>query len=57
MIQEVKRTVSSGYVALVVLAVAQLGLGYMVFTAVRDQSVTGIIAYVLASIIMLICWA
>ena len=57
MIQEIKRTVSSGYVALVVLAVAQLGFGYMVFTAIRDQSVTGVIAYVLASIIVLICWA
>jgi regulator of protease activity HflC (stomatin/prohibitin superfamily) len=57
MIQEIKRTVASGYVALVVLAVAQLGFGYMVYTAIRDQSVAGIVAYVLVSIVVLICWA
>ena len=57
MIQEVKRTVASGYLALVVLTVAQLGLGYMVFTAIRDQSLIGIILYLLDSIIVLICWA
>ena len=37
MIQEVKRSVSSGYVALVVLAVAQLGFGYLVYTAIREN--------------------
>ena len=57
MIQEVKRKVSSGYVALVVLTVAQLGFGYLVFTALRDQSIYGIVGYLLISIIVLICWA
>jgi len=57
MVQEIKRTVSSGYVALAVLAVAQLGLGYMVFIALRDQSFVSAVVYVLASIIVLIGWA
>ena len=57
MIREIKRTVASGYLALVVLAVAQIGFGYLVFTAIRDQSIGLLITYVLASIIVLICWA
>ena len=57
MIQEVKRSVSSGYVALVVLAVAQLGFGYLVYTAIRDTSIYELVAYLLVSIIVLICWA
>ena len=57
MIQEIKRKAASGYTALVLLAVAQIGLGYMVFTALRDQSAVEIVIYLLASIIVLICWA
>jgi len=57
MINEKKRDVPSGYLMLVVLLVAQLGLGYLVFLAVRAQSIGGLIAAVLASVIVLICWA
>ena len=57
MIREIKRTVTSGYVALVVLTVAQLGFAYMIYGAVKQMSIGGIVAYVLASIVVLVCWA
>jgi regulator of protease activity HflC (stomatin/prohibitin superfamily) len=57
MIREVKRTVASGYLMLVVLAIAQLGLAYMIYLAGSAQNVAGIITAVLASIVVLICWA
>jgi regulator of protease activity HflC (stomatin/prohibitin superfamily) len=57
MIKEVKRTVTSGYLMLVVLAVAQLGLAYLVYLAGNAQNIPGVIAAALASIIVLICWA
>ena len=57
MIREIKRTKTSGYLALVVLAIAQLGLGYMVFVSLRDQAFGILIAYILLSIIVLVCWA
>jgi hypothetical protein len=57
MIREIKRTVSSGYLMLVVLAVAQLSAGYWVFTQVSAQSVWGTLGAILVSIIVLICWA
>ena len=54
MIREVKRTVQSGYLMLVVLAVAQIGAGYMVFLAIKAQSVGSLVAWILVSIIVLI---
>lgn len=57
MIREIKRTVASGYLMLVVLAVAQLGLAYMIYLAGSAQNVAGVVVAVLASIIVLICWA
>jgi regulator of protease activity HflC (stomatin/prohibitin superfamily) len=57
MIREIKRTVASGYRALVVLTVAQLGFAYLVYGAVKQASISGIVASVLASIIVLVCWA
>ncbi len=57
MIREIKRTVASGYVMLVALAVAQLGLAYTIYLAGNAQNIAGVIAAVLASIIVLICWA
>ncbi|MGB5690924.1 MAG: SPFH domain-containing protein [Woeseiaceae bacterium] len=57
MIREVKRTVASGYLMLLVLAVAQLLSGYWVYTQIAAQSVGGTIASILVSIIVLICWA
>ena len=56
-IREVKRTVASGYLALVLLTVAQLGLAYMVFLAFRDGATGSLVAYSLLSLIVLICWA
>ena len=57
MIREVKRTVASGYLMLVVLAAAQLGLAYMIYLAGSAQNIGGLVAAVLASIVVLICWA
>ena len=57
MIREIKRTVTSGYLMLVVLAAAQLGLAYMIYLAGSAQNISGLIAAVLASIVVLICWA
>lgn len=57
MIQEEVRKVSSGYLMLVVLAVAQVALGYAIFRAAVAISISGIIAASLASVIVAICWA
>ena len=57
MIREVKRTVASGYLALVLLTVAQLGLGYMIFHAFRQGATVSLVVYCLLSLIVLICWA
>ncbi len=57
MIHEVKRSVSSGYVMLAVLAAAQLGFAYLIFVAAKSGSVAGVVGAVLASIVVLICWA
>lgn len=57
MIREVKRTVASGYVMLVVLAVAQLAMAYLIYVAGNAQNIPGVIFSVIASIIVLICWA
>lgn len=57
MIHEQVRKVSSGYLALVLLAVLQLGCAYGVFRAVLAESIQGLVIAVLASIIVLIMWA
>ena len=57
MIKEQARSVPSGYLMLVVLLVAQLGFGYLVFRAIQAQSIPGVIAAVLATIAVAICWA
>ena len=57
MIKEIKRSVSSGYLALVILTVLQLGFGYMVFLAIRDQAIGSLVVWVLLSIVVLVCWA
>ena len=57
MIQENKRQVLSGYLMLLVLAIAQIVAGYFLFYELRVVSVMGIIAAVLVSIIVLILWA
>jgi len=57
MIREQIKSVSSGYLMIVVLLVAQLATGYAIFAALRAMSIPGILVAVVASIIVLICWA
>lgn len=57
MIREQVRKVPSGYLLLVLLAVAQLGLGYAIFLTLKAMSISGLVTAVLASIIVLIMWA
>jgi len=57
MIREEIRKVPSGYLMLVVLLVAQLGFAYAIFRAVVATSIGGLVAAVLASIVVAICWA
>ncbi|MGI9222695.1 MAG: SPFH domain-containing protein [Woeseiaceae bacterium] len=57
MIQENKRTVPSGYLMLVVLAVAQIAFGYSIYTSAVAIFIEGIIISAIASIIVAIFWA
>ncbi len=57
MIREKVRKVSSGYLMLVVLVIAQLATAYGIYRAVLAESVPGIITAVIASIVVLIMWA
>ena len=57
MIREKVRKVSSGYVMLVVLLVAQLATAYWIYRAVLIMSVPQLVAAVLASVVVLIMWA
>ena len=50
MIREQSRTVSSGYLMLVVLTVAPIGSGYAIYRAVLAQSLSGLAAAILASV-------
>jgi len=57
MIREEVRKVSSGYLMLVVLAVGQLGFAYGIFRSAVAISISGVIGFALASIVVAICWA
>lgn len=57
MIQEKPRQVPSGYVMLVVLAVAQFAFGYGIFKSAVAVVVGGIIGFGLATIVTAIFWA
>ena len=57
MIQENKRSVPSGYLMLVVLAVAQFGFGYAIYKSAVAIEIGGIIGAGIASIITAIFWA
>ncbi len=57
MIREQVRKVSSGYLMLVVLLVAQLATAYWIYRAVLAESIPGIVSAVLAAIVVLILWA
>jgi regulator of protease activity HflC (stomatin/prohibitin superfamily) len=56
MSKEIKRKVNSGYLFIVVLAVAQLLTGYGVFNGLRSYSVGMTLFWALLAIITLICW-
>lgn len=56
MIREKKISVSSGYLMILVLLVAQLATAYAIFAALRAISVVGIVAAILASVVVLVCW-
>ena len=57
MIREIKKSAPSGYPAIVVLAVAQIGLAYVFVRAGQAQAFGVLIAAIIASIIVLVCWA
>ncbi len=57
MIKERKRNVASGYLMLVVLAVAQIASGWLIYQAVLAQSIPGLIAAILTAVVVLILWA
>ena len=57
MIREEVRPVSSGYLMIGVLLAAQLATAYGIFVSLRAMSVPGLIVTVLASLVVLICWA
>jgi len=57
MIREEVRKVSSGYLMLVVLAVAQIGFAYAIYRAAVAINFGGIVAAALASLVVAICWA
>ncbi len=57
MIREQVRSVSSGYLMIVVLLVAQLATGYAIFASLRAMSIPSLLVAVLASVTVLVCWA
>ena len=57
MIREIKKSAPSGYPAIVMLAVAQIGLAYVFVRAGQAQAFGILIAAIIASIIVLIGWA
>ena len=57
MIREEVRKVSSGYLMLVILLVAQVGFGYGIFRSAVTINIAGIISFALASIVVAVCWA
>lgn len=57
MIREQVRTVSSGYVMILVLGVAQIGCAYAIFRSAVAINVAGIVGFSLASVVLAVCWA
>ena len=57
MIREEVKKVSSGYLMIVVLAIAQFGFAYGIFRSIVAVSVPGLIVTVLGTIVVAICWA
>ncbi len=56
MIREIKRTVPSGYLMIVVLLAAQLFFAFLIAQALKAQSVPMIIFAIIASLVVVICW-
>ena len=56
MIREKKKTVASGYAMIAILAGAQIIAGYLIFLALRNQTIGGLISAVVLSVAILICW-
>ncbi|MGB5510660.1 MAG: SPFH domain-containing protein [Woeseiaceae bacterium] len=56
MIREQVKPVWSGYPMLVILAAAQIASAYAFFVAIRAMSIVGLVAAVLTSIVVIICW-
>lgn len=56
MIKEIKRKVSSGYLFLVILAVAQIVTGYGLFDGLKSVSITLILFWAVLFIITFVCW-
>ncbi|HEX5789120.1 MAG TPA: SPFH domain-containing protein [Woeseiaceae bacterium] len=56
MFQEYSRKAVSGYLMIVVLAIAQIAAGYAVFAAVRSASIPGVVGGVLAFVVVAILW-
>ncbi len=57
MIREKLKKVPSGYLMLAILAVAQIGFAYAIFRAVLAMSIGGVVAAILLSVIVAVCWA
>lgn len=57
MIREIDRKVSSGYVMLGVLLVAQLAAGYWVYLGIRSMAPAMILSAVLVFLLVLVLWA
>jgi len=57
MIKEIKKKCASGYLALVVLPVLFIANGYLFFKAVQAFNISLMIVYVLAGLVLLICFA
>jgi hypothetical protein len=55
--REIKRSVSSGYRMIVVLAVAQFGLVYVFYRSLEAQLFLATVLVVIASVVVLVCWA
>lgn len=57
MIKEIQKKCASGYLALVVLPVLFIANGYMLFKALQAFNISLVILFVLAGLVLLICFA
>ncbi|MEQ8206002.1 MAG: hypothetical protein RIA65_07495, partial [Woeseia sp.] len=54
--REIVRQARSGYVMLVVLALAQMVTFFMLFQGVKAQSLTGCLFAALSILVVVVCW-